>query len=99
MKDWLTPWSEELYMAPASADPASAGAPSPSTCERLIHGLAGYQGVVLVSHVHPDPDSMGSMLGLAHLIEAKLRLPIKLTPDGYIGRAENRGMVECLDID
>jgi nanoRNase/pAp phosphatase (c-di-AMP/oligoRNAs hydrolase) len=55
--------------------------------------------VTLVSHVHPDPDSMGSMLGLAHLITAKLGLPALCTRDGVIGRAENRAMVEALDLD
>jgi nanoRNase/pAp phosphatase (c-di-AMP/oligoRNAs hydrolase) len=86
-------------MAQSSADPPAEGAQISSISERLIRGLTGYQGVALVSHIHPDPDSMGSMLGLAQLIDAKLHLPVKLTRDGYIGRAENRAMVECLDID
>ena len=86
-------------MAQSSADPPAENPPQDSKSERFLRGLTDYEGVVLVSHVHPDPDSMGSMLGLAHLLETKLRLPIKLTRDGFIGRAENRAMLECLDID
>lgn len=54
---------------------------------------------MLVSHVHPDPDSLGSMLGLAHLIEARAGLPAVITQDGPISRAENREMVELLHLD
>jgi nanoRNase/pAp phosphatase (c-di-AMP/oligoRNAs hydrolase) len=49
--------------------------------------------------VHPDPDSLGSMLGLAHLVETCLKKPTRLTRDGIISRAENRAMVEALGIE
>jgi nanoRNase/pAp phosphatase (c-di-AMP/oligoRNAs hydrolase) len=39
------------------------------------------------------------MLGLAHLVETCLDKPTRLTRDGIISRAENRAMVELLDID
>ena len=55
--------------------------------------------VTFVTHVHPDPDSLASMMGLAYLIEEKLGLPTRLTRDGPISRAENRAMVELLDIE
>ena len=32
--------------------------------ERLLTFLAGYERVVVVSHVNPDPDSLASMLGI-----------------------------------
>ncbi len=71
--------------------------PLPST--RFLEGLAGFKGVTFISHIQPDPDSLGGMLGLAHLVEEKLHLPTRLTRDGYIGRAENRAMVEALDLE
>src|SRR5262249_4451128 len=40
-----------------------------------------------------------SMLGLAHLVEACLGKPTRLTRDGPVSRAENRAMVDLLDID
>ncbi len=67
--------------------------------DRFLSGLAEFSRVTFVSHVHPDPDSLGSMLGLAYLIDACLGLPTTLTIDGQICRAENRTMVECLGIE
>ncbi len=71
----------------------------PRRSDRLLAGLADYESAVLVSHVHPDPDSIGSMVGLAHLIEVCVGIPTRITQDGPICRAENRVMVETLDID
>jgi nanoRNase/pAp phosphatase (c-di-AMP/oligoRNAs hydrolase) len=67
--------------------------------DRFLVGLADFKLVTLVSHVHPDPDSLGSMIGLAHLVEACLGKPTRLTRDGQICRAENRAMVDLLGID
>jgi nanoRNase/pAp phosphatase (c-di-AMP/oligoRNAs hydrolase) len=67
--------------------------------DRFLAGLAEASAVTFVSHVQPDPDSLGSMLGLAHLVETVLGKPTRLTRDGLISRAENRAMVEVLGID
>ena len=67
--------------------------------DRFLDGLKEATSVTFVSHVHPDPDSLGSMMGLAHLVETCLGKPTRLTRDGLISRAENRAMVELLDID
>jgi nanoRNase/pAp phosphatase (c-di-AMP/oligoRNAs hydrolase) len=71
----------------------------PRRSDKFLTGLAEARSVSLVSHVHPDPDSLGSMMGLAHLVETCLGIPARLTQDGLISRAENRAMVELLDID
>ncbi len=67
--------------------------------DRFLAGLAEYKSVTFVSHIQPDPDSLGSMLGLAHLVETCLGLPTRMTRDGAICRAENRAMIDVLDID
>jgi nanoRNase/pAp phosphatase (c-di-AMP/oligoRNAs hydrolase) len=67
--------------------------------DRFLRGLEEASRVTFVSHVHPDPDSLGSMLGLAHLVETCLAKPTRMTRDGPISRAENRAMVEVLDIE
>jgi nanoRNase/pAp phosphatase (c-di-AMP/oligoRNAs hydrolase) len=67
--------------------------------DRFLAGLRETGSVTLVSHVHPDPDSLGSMMGLAYLVETCLGKPTRLTRDGLISRAENKAMVELLDID
>ena len=67
--------------------------------DRFLAGLADFKTVTFVSHVHPDPDSLGSMVGLAHLVESCLGKTTRITRDGQICRAENRAMVDFLDID
>ena len=67
--------------------------------DRFLAGLKDATSVTFVSHVHPDPDSLGSMMGLAFLVEELLDKPTRLTRDGLISRAENRAMVDLLDID
>jgi nanoRNase/pAp phosphatase (c-di-AMP/oligoRNAs hydrolase) len=67
--------------------------------DRFLAGLADYKAVTFVSHIQPDPDSLGSMVGLAHLVETCLGMPTRLTRDGPICRAENRAMVDVLDIE
>src|SRR5438128_10416721 len=67
--------------------------------DRFLAGLVDASSVTFVSHVYPDPDSLGSMLGLAHLVETCLGKPTRLTRDGLISRAENRAMVQLLGIE
>src|SRR5947207_2941079 len=67
--------------------------------ERFLDGLAHVTAVTFVSHVHPDPDSLASMMGLAHLVETNLGIPTRMTRDGLISRAENKAMVELLNLD
>jgi nanoRNase/pAp phosphatase (c-di-AMP/oligoRNAs hydrolase) len=88
-------------MARRSADPGGNGSAllTRRRSDCFLAGLADTSRVTFVSHVHPDPDSLGSMMGLAHLIETCLDTPTRLSRDGRIGRAENRAMVEQLAID
>ncbi|QVL32260.1 DHH family phosphoesterase [Telmatocola sphagniphila] len=67
--------------------------------DRFLTSLAKAKQVTFISHVHPDPDSLGSMLGLAHLVERKLQLPTRITRDGIVSRAENKAMVELLNLE
>lgn len=67
--------------------------------DRFLSGLKDASRVTFISHVNPDPDSIGSMMGLAHLVETCLHKPVRLTRDGLISRAENRALVRLLNID
>jgi len=67
--------------------------------DRFLAGLENSPRVTFVSHVQLDPDGLGSMMGLAHLVESCLGLPTRLTRDGHISRAENRAMVDLLDLE
>jgi nanoRNase/pAp phosphatase (c-di-AMP/oligoRNAs hydrolase) len=86
-------------MSNQSPDPAVNGRTAARRSDRFLQGLADSRLVTFVSHVHPDPDSLGSMVGLAHLVEACQGKPTRLTRDGEICRAENRAMVELLGIE
>src|SRR5579871_6424105 len=86
-------------MARRSADSGLNGKVAPTRrSDRFLAGLKEAATVTFVSHVHPDPDSLGSMMGLAHLVETRLNKPTRLTRDGLISRAENRAMGEILGI-
>jgi nanoRNase/pAp phosphatase (c-di-AMP/oligoRNAs hydrolase) len=81
-----------------SAPPISPG----KTARRSDHFLGGLRTadrVVFVSHLQPDPDSLGSMWGLSHLVAERIGIPAVLTQDGGIFRAENRAMVDLLKLD
>lgn len=67
--------------------------------DRFLASLADSKAATFVSHVHPDPDALGSMVGLSHLVETCLGLPTRITRDGQICRAENRAMVDCLELE
>ncbi len=68
--------------------------------DRLLATLEPFARVVVVSHVNPDPDALASMLGLrALLAHAQPGKPVMMTVDGMIARAENRAMVEALQIE
>jgi nanoRNase/pAp phosphatase (c-di-AMP/oligoRNAs hydrolase) len=89
-------------MARRSADPHSSlngKAVGARRSDRFLEGLESASRVTFVSHVHPDPDSLGSMLGLAHLVETRLGKPTRITRDGLISRAENRAMAELLRLN
>ncbi|MBX7106475.1 MAG: DHH family phosphoesterase [Gemmataceae bacterium] len=69
------------------------------TSDRFLDELKDATRVTFVSHVHPDPDALGSMMGLAHLVETCLCKPTRITRDGPIGRAENRALVDTLHVE
>lgn len=85
----------------ADLDPnrTSKGIAGSRRSDRFLAGLHSCERVVFVSHVQPDPDSLGSMLGLAHLVEHQLGKPTLMTRDGLISRADNREMVRVLEIE
>src|SRR5262249_44590246 len=87
-------------MAPRRACSGLNGKEPPQRrSERFLEGLRDAPSVTFVTHGHADPDGLGSMMGLAHLVETRLGKPTRLTRDGVISRAENRAMVELLDLD
>ena len=65
--------------------------------ERLLHVLADYSLVRIVTHDNPDPDAMAAGWGLYTLFQERLDCPIELVGGGAIVRAENRHLVDLLN--
>jgi nanoRNase/pAp phosphatase (c-di-AMP/oligoRNAs hydrolase) len=65
--------------------------------ERLLHVLADYSLVRIVTHDNPDPDAMAAGWGLHTLFQERLDCPVELVGGGAIVRAENRHMVDLLN--
>jgi nanoRNase/pAp phosphatase (c-di-AMP/oligoRNAs hydrolase) len=100
MEGDFIPQEDMSSMSRQSAEPGLNGKTSLARrSDRFLAGLHDVPRVTFVSHVQPDPDGLGSMMGLSHLVESCLGVPTRLTRDGHISRAENRAMVDLLDLD
>jgi len=62
----------------------------------LLHILADYRQVFVVTHDTPDPDAIAGGWALTWLVEKKLGKPARLFGGGRIVRAENKHMLELL---
>ncbi len=65
---------------------------------RLLALDLGDGPVLVLTHDNPDPDSIASAAGIALLLEKTRGLDVTVGYSGIIGRAENRAMVESLDL-
>ncbi|MBC8369609.1 MAG: DHH family phosphoesterase [Planctomycetes bacterium] len=54
--------------------------------------------VVLCTHRHPDPDGLGAIVGIEHLLKQKFGIDSDLVLEGRIRRAENVTMRDLLNI-
>ena len=67
--------------------------------EQLVKLLRTRKRLLVLTHTNPDPDSIGSAMGLRHLAEERLGMASEFGLVGRIMRAENKAMVESLGID
>lgn len=65
---------------------------------RLLELDLGEGPLLVLTHDNPDPDSIASAAGVALLLERARGLEVTVGYSGIIGRAENRAMVEMLDL-
>jgi len=66
---------------------------------QFIEWLRGKGTVLIVTHDHPDPDSLAAAMALKHLVLVKTGQKATVAYGGVIGRGENRVMVEKLEIE
>jgi len=65
---------------------------------KKLQSLSGLIKVLIISHDNPDPDSIASSWGLAHLLKKEFGIKSTIAYGGLLGRAENRAMVSVLKI-
>jgi nanoRNase/pAp phosphatase (c-di-AMP/oligoRNAs hydrolase) len=85
----------------AESGPMTPRKPAADVTERLSQirwFLGEAEHVVVLTHDNPDPDAIGSAAGLGFLVERVSGLPVTLAFGGIIGRAENRSLMEELDV-
>ena len=60
--------------------------------------MQGTKRLLIFMHDNPDPDALAAATGLKALLEKELGAEVALGRGGIVGRAENRAMVEALQI-
>src|SRR5712671_2100167 len=62
---------------------------------QLLDALAGKKNILLTTHLHPDPDALGSALALRSLLEQKLdgKPQFTISVKGHIGGGVNDAFV------
>ncbi len=66
--------------------------------ECLRETTAGSQRALLLCHDFPDPDCLGAAAGIQFLLKT-WKIPSVIAYGGFIGRAENRAMIQYLEIE
>lgn len=87
--------------AEAEAGPITPRRPTAEVTEKVAEmrrALEGAEEALVLTHDNPDPDAIASAAGLAFLIERTCGITTTLAFGGIIGRAENRAVMEELDI-
>src|SRR6056297_2951530 len=66
--------------------------------ERLGKVVEGRRELLIITHTHPDPDTIASAAALRLLVEKQFGIHASIAYSGIIARAENRAMVQKLKI-
>jgi len=99
--DESTPEPSPETTADAEAGPMNPRRPTAEVTERLAEMrrvLEGAERALVLTHDNPDPDAIASAAGLGFLIERISGIPVTLAFGGIIGRAENRSVMEELEV-
>jgi len=66
---------------------------------QLIDAVRGRRVSLIQVHNNPDPDAIGSAVGMRELYRRYLNLDSRIVFGGIVGRAENRAMLRLLRIE
>jgi nanoRNase/pAp phosphatase (c-di-AMP/oligoRNAs hydrolase) len=81
------------------ATKAERGARGRPRAGKLLKVLAGKHRILVTTHMHPDPDALGSSLAMVRLIQAKLPdADVRMSIKGPIGGGINSTFLELTDL-
>ena len=69
-----------------------------SILKEALEQVRPSDSVAILTHNNPDPDAIAAAFGLSHIIHVSTGAQVELFYGGIIGRANNRTMVDTLDI-
>ena len=64
----------------------------------LLNAVRGRKISYILVHNNPDPDAIGSAVGMRYIYERYLNIQSRIIFGGIVGRAENRSMLRLLGI-
>ncbi len=67
--------------------------------ERLLRVIEGKKSSLIIGHSNPDPDSIASVLALQYFLSEWGNIKSTLAFDGLVGRAENRALIDYLNLN
>lgn len=67
--------------------------------ERLLGLLKGKSSMLIVMQDYPDPDAIAAAVALRALANARAEIQCSMAHGGTVGRAENRALVDYLDLN
>ncbi len=85
-----------MSASPPAGNPTVALLPAKEKVARLMKAFKGRRRALILTHDNPDPDSLASAVGLAEVLEKKVKVPCQVAYGGIIGRAENAAFVRVL---
>lgn len=88
----------DLKVASDTPLPTPAGSGGSFDLDRALAALSGRKHAAIYMHDNPDPDALAAAFGLARLLERELGARATLVVGGIVGRAQNRAMVEVLEV-
>ena len=81
----------------STLEPMTADRPRPRV-EEFARVVQGKEKILVLTHDNPDPDAMAGAIGLYTILTKKFGIETFIGHGGTIGRAENKAMVQNLDL-
>ena len=66
--------------------------------QALLRVVNNIEGLLILPHNNPDPDALASAAGLQYLLAQKSAIPSNISYSGIIGRAENKALVQYMNL-